>query len=158
MGRRFRGGRRNGCKVLRPSCAPDALSSELSPGLVFVPLVCFCSRSGLGVSLSEELFDAAEAYSSVDELFTLSASDGCRDDFRGAKNGDSGSPLGDSYAFGMAGTGGTPSSLAALAALSERLLEVGNLDTDAVCCNLVWLLDAFVELKLVLEETETTEL
>lgn len=69
--------------------------------------------------------------SAVETLWRLIPSWG-RLDLRDAKKGWSISVLGDSYAFGIAGTGGTPSS-APIGKLSCRVLSIGSLEADMVC-------------------------
>ena len=51
-------------------------------------------------------------------------------DLRAAKKGNSVSALGDSYALGIAGTGGTSS--APFNEFSLRFLSVGNLEVDTL--------------------------
>lgn len=53
-------------------------------------------------------------------------------DLRVEKKGWSISVFGDSYALGIAGTGGTSSSPAA-GALSIRVFSVGNLELEKIC-------------------------
>ena len=95
-------------------------------------------------------------YSAVDVLFTLIASIG-RLDFRVPKKGTSCSFLGDSYAFGIAGTGGTTSSGPPVDP-SFRLLSVGSLERADGCGGREDAADIRSELKLVFEEMEMPEL
>lgn len=121
-GRRFSGGSFNGCKPLRPSTVEvwvrdsgvfvarsatySALPSPAAPTRLWV------SESGLRPMLRVPISNG-------------------RLDFLGAgKACPSSSPLGDSYALGIAGTGGTSSSVFELAGCSVRGLGVGNRDEE----------------------------
>ena len=156
-GSRFNGGSRIGCKVRLPFCAPEALSSP-SSRCIAEALVRCRSTTAFGVSLSEDVDEAAEGFSIVETLVLLLASN-CRLDLRGMKlKGTSCSFFGDSYALGIAGTGGTPSS-DAVETTSFLLFNVGNRDAAKFWSDLV--LPAFgarMELRLALEDTEIVEL
>lgn len=127
-GSRFRGGSRSGCKffffaVIALFCWSR---SELE---VTEPYWRFCgSRSFLTGSRTEALPDKLV----VEELFILLASNGILDFRLLRKGGSAGDSLGDSYALGIAGTGGTSSSSLFPAELCTLLdLGVGNLDDVA---------------------------
>ena len=75
----------------------------------------------------------------VEVLFILLASNGILDFLLLYKGGSAGDCLGDSYAFGMAGTGGTSSSSLFPAELCVFLdFGVGNLDDAGGCEVRAW--------------------
>ena len=124
-GRRFKGGKRKGCSVLRLMLVvPLAFFSVPGYSSTVRPLRCR-PPSGFGTSLSPEPETAPSVF---EPLVVLLVSNG-KLDFRAKKNGWSDSVLGDSYALGIAGTGGTSSSLAA-GALSILVFKVGSLEVE----------------------------
>jgi len=124
-GRRFSGGIRRGCKVLRLMLmAPLAFFSVLGRSTLVRPLPC-CPMSGFETSLSPWPDNSPSV---LEPPFALLVSKG-KLDLRAEKNGWSNSVLGDSYALGIAGTGGTSSSLAA-GTLSILVFRVGNLEFE----------------------------
>lgn len=125
-GRRLRGGRRRGCSLfLFVTGGALAVVSISRRGPSVRPRLPRPSRSLLEAS---SVAANVGLQAVVEVLATLPASNG-RLDLRTAKNGWSSSAFGDSYAFGMAGTGGTSSAPSA-GLLSLRGLGVGSLDVD----------------------------
>ena len=104
-GNKFKGGSRKGCRFFFTGVALFCWStSEFEPRGTWCR--CFGSRSDLRGSRAEPLPDKLF----VEVLFMLLVSNG-RLDFRCVKSGGSeGDSFGDSYALGIAGTGGTSSS------------------------------------------------
>ena len=124
-GRRFSGGIRRGCKVLRLIwTALLAFFSVAGYSLVVNPLLC---RPLSGLSGSPSLEPEA-APSVLEPLVELLLSKG-KLVLRAEKKGWSSSVFGDSYALGIAGTGGTSPSLAA-EALSSLVFKVGSLEVE----------------------------
>jgi hypothetical protein len=113
-GNKFSGGNFKGCKPFRPPITVDVRDREsgvlVSAGSTLSTWVVVCA------SESESL------------IFRRPKSTGILDFLGAGKTGVSSSPLGDSYALGIAGTGGTSSPLEF--PCSARGLGVGSRDED----------------------------
>lgn len=127
-GNRFSGGRRRGCRFFfLTGAALLCWSSDVAVGPYFLT---FGSRSFFGGSRIEPLPDKLL----VEVLLILLASKGILD-FRLKNGGSAGESFGDSYAFGIAGTGGTSSSSLFPVELCTFLgFGVGSLDEDGGSC------------------------
>jgi hypothetical protein len=154
-GSKFRGGSRRGCRFFLTGVELFCWStSEFEPTGAWYR--CFGSRSDLTGSLTEPLPDKLF----VEVLFILLVSNG-KLDFRLLKSvGSAGDSFGDSYALGIAGTGGTSSSSSLPAALCKLLaFGAGSRDDGAGggtlgCRELV---EVRVALKLAFDPVERRE-
>lgn len=127
-GSKFSGGNRKGCSVLRLMlAAPPTFFSVPGYSSTVRPLLCR-PTSAFGIPLSPR----PGIRHSVFELLSALALSNGKLVLRAKKKGWSISVLGDSYALGMAGTGGTSSSLVA-GALSIRVFNVGSLELEKLC-------------------------
>lgn len=147
-GSKFNGGNFNGCKLFLLILFFDLTSVfGIGTGCLLI-----------GVSSS---FKSSRLAAAAESALAYEASSG-RLDLRCVKNGTSVSYLGDSYALGIAGTGGTSSVSPVLPPLapSFRGLGVGNLEVEADCGSLGCreLLELRAEFMLVFDDSDIPEL
>jgi hypothetical protein len=154
-GRRFNGGKRKGCRFFFFVGVAFAFCSMSDSEAIRA----FLLVTGSGSILVDSRTEADPENSFVELLFLLLESNG-RLDFR-LKNGCSaGDSLGDSYALGIAGTGGTSSSSLPAELCTFLGLGVGNLELEIFggslgCKDPV---DVLAVLKLAFEPMERPEL
>lgn len=124
-GSKFKGGNLRGWRFFFFDGVPfDFCSTSDATTLLFLDSTSILIGSCVAVSPDNSV---------VEMLLMLLASKG-RLVFRLLKNGASaGDSLGDSYALGMAGTGGTSSSSLPAELWTFLVLGVGNLDNAALC-------------------------